>query len=98
MKSLQWNSELHRATPRSETAVPERPATPAPVPSAINTILAVREHAPAEIDELEMEIQTLHRKLGAAYSRKRLLERLLNVIREAESEAAAQPGGMSVMR
>jgi hypothetical protein len=98
MKSLHWNSELQRATPRSEPATPERPVTPAPVPSAINTILAVREHAPAEIAELEMEIQNLHRRLGVAYARKRLLEQLLAVIRRAEADASSMQGGMSVMR
>jgi hypothetical protein len=98
MKSLHWNSELHRATPRSEPATPERPVTPAPVPSAINTILAVREHAPAEIEELELEIQALHRKLGVAYARKRLLEQLLVVIRQSEADSASLQGGMSVLR
>jgi hypothetical protein len=98
MKSLHWNSELHRATPRSEPATPERPVTHAPVPSAINTILAVREHAPAEIAELEMEIQNLHRRLGVAYARKRLLEQLLAVIRRSEADSASMPDGMSVMR
>jgi hypothetical protein len=98
MKSLQWNSDLPRATPRSEPAVPERTVAPAPVPSAINTILAVREHAPAEIEELELEIQNLHRKLGAAYARKRLLEQLVAVIAQAETDAAALPNGMSVLR
>lgn len=98
MKSLHWNNELHRATPRSAPAVPERPVTPAPVPSAINTILAVRDHAPAEIEELELEIQALHRKLGFAYARKRLLEQLLCVIRQSEADASLQQGGMSVMR
>ena len=98
MKSLQWNSELQRATPRSESATPERPVAHAPVPTAINTILAVREHAPAEIAELEMEIQNLHRRLGVAYARKRLLEQLLGVIRRAEADSAGLQGGMSVMR
>jgi hypothetical protein len=98
MKSLHWNGEVQRATQRPEAPPPERPVTAAPVPSTINTILAVREHAPAEIEELEMEIQNLHRRLGVAYARKRLLEQLLSVIRQSESDHAAQQGGMAVMR
>jgi len=45
-----------------------------------------------------MEIQNLHRRLGVAYARKRLLEQLLGVIRRAEADASAMQGGMSVMR
>lgn len=69
-----------------------------PVAPALNTILAVREHAPAEIDELETEIQALHHRLGTAYARKRLLEQMLAVIRQADAERPAAPSGMAVLR
>lgn len=72
--------------------------TTAPVAPAINTILAVREHAPAEIVELEAEIQALHQRLGVAYARKRLLEELLDVIRGADAKGSTPQTGMAVMR
>lgn len=68
--------------------------TPPPAP-ALNTILAVREHAPAEIRELESEIATMQSRLAAAHARKRLLEELLRVITSAETPPNP---GMTVVR
>jgi hypothetical protein len=62
-----------------------------PAVPALNTILAVREHAPNEIAELEGEIRALQERLGAAYARKRLLEQMLHVIHQAEAAARAAP-------
>ena len=64
---------------------------------ALNTILAVREHAPAEIDELDYEIRLLQHRLGVAHACKRLLERLLDVISQADGERVAPPAGTAVV-
>ena len=98
MRSLLWQGERRPPVARPEPLVRPRVSGPAPVAPALNTILAVREHAPAEIDELESEIQNLHHKLGAAYARKRLLEQLLAVIRQADAERPAAATGMAVVR
>jgi hypothetical protein len=85
-------SPTSRAMGRAE-AGNTPPEAPHNVGPGINTVLAVREHAPAEIDELELQIKSLHHRLGAAYARKHLLERLVAVIREADGlHTAAQPG------
>jgi hypothetical protein len=97
MRSLTWNAESPRPAVRSEPPA-QRPSTPALGAPTLNTILAVREHAPAEIEELETEIQTLHYKLGAAYARKRLLEQLLEVIRESDADRTRLQSGMSVLK
>jgi hypothetical protein len=80
------DSVVHQPTPSASVAAP-----------AINTILAVREHAPAEIEELSVLIQTLHHRLGVAYARKHLLEKLLTVIHEADG-ATVSTSGLAVMR
>jgi hypothetical protein len=99
MKSLVWKPEPHRAMARTDATPTRREPLPTPVAPAINTILAVRDHAPGEIEELTAEIQQLHQRLGVAYARKRLLEQLLNVIREAEDTAGVTPQqGMAVIR
>jgi hypothetical protein len=97
MKSLvQRNESVRIAAPVDAPLIP-RSASLTPIAAGLNTILAVREHAPAEIEELETEIRHLHQKLGAAYARKRLLEQLVLAIREADAERATQPG-MTVVR
>ena len=83
MNSLPWHGDRSRAVP---------------VTPALNTILAVREHAPGEIEELELEIQGLHHRLGVAYARKRLLEQMLSVIQKADAEQPTLHAGMAVMR
>ena len=98
MKSLLWHGERRPAVARPDPMVHQRGTATVPVAPTINTILAVREHAPAEIDELETEIQALHHRLGAAYARKRLLEQLLAVIKQADAERPAAPTGMAVVR
>ncbi|HKS06271.1 MAG TPA: hypothetical protein VJR92_08170 [Gemmatimonadaceae bacterium] len=98
MKSLVPRSESVRAAVTAEAPHIQRSSSLTPVATGLNTILAVREHAPAEIEELETEIRHWHQKLGAAYARKRLLEQLLVVIHEADAERAAQPVGMAVVR
>lgn len=98
MKPLAWKTESPRPTARVDAPPNYREAGAAPATPAINTILAVREHAPAEIDELEGEIQQLHHRLGVAYARKRLLEQLLSVIRAADAENPPSRPGMSVLR
>jgi hypothetical protein len=70
----------------------------APPAAALNTILAVREHAPAEISELEAEIAALQQRLVQAAARKRLLEQLLETIQRSDDDAATRPGGMRVVR
>jgi hypothetical protein len=65
--------------------------------AAINTILAVQEHAPAEILELEAIISTLQLKLNIAYARKRLLEQLVETIRDAAPAAQIATGGQPPM-
>ena len=97
MNSLLWNRERRPPVAHSDPAVQRRNVAMTPASPTLNTILAVREHAPAEIDELETEIQTLHHRLGVAYARKRLLEQLLAVIRRADAERPASPG-MAVVR
>lgn len=98
MKTLSWTSEAPRPVLRAETPGNFRPSPGALAAPSLNTILAVREHAPAEIEELEAEIQNLHYKLGAAYARKRLLEQLLSTIREADADRIKAPNGMAVMK
>jgi hypothetical protein len=68
-----------------------------PSPS-LNTILAVREHAPPEIEELEQEIEALHARLAVAHARKRLLEELVRVINSADADRALTQSGMAVVR
>jgi hypothetical protein len=75
-----------------------RVAGAAPAVAALNTILAVREHAPAEIRELEAEIHALHGRLAVSHARKRLLEQLLCVIAEADAEPSPRQPGMAVVR
>lgn len=97
MKSLVQRTEPVRVATPADASHVQRSASLTPIAAGLNTILAVREHAPAEIEELEIEIGHLHQKLGAAYARKRLLEQLVLAIREADAERAAQPG-MAVVR
>jgi hypothetical protein len=104
MQSRLVTTESPRSVPTTEsprgisrvTSITPPPAitTNSPAP-AINTILAVREHAPAEIDELNALIQNLHHRLGVAYARKHLLEQLLTVIHESDGNRAP---GMSIVR
>lgn len=82
----------------SQTAQDRSPAAPGHASPGLNTILAVREHAPAEIGELDAEIRSLHCRLVAAHARKRLLEALLAVIREADAATPPGPASMSVVR
>jgi hypothetical protein len=97
MNSLVRKTEPHRMTPHPAHTT-FRSANPTPVAPGLNTVLAVREHAPAEIEELETEIQHLHEKLGVAYARKRLLEQMLSVIREADAERPVLQSGMAVVK
>ncbi|HYV95857.1 MAG TPA: hypothetical protein VE967_00225, partial [Gemmatimonadaceae bacterium] len=71
-------------------------SSPGPI---LNTILLVREHAPAEIEELASEIQTLNQRLAAAHERKHVLEQLLAVVRDAEPHVArTTPAAITVVR
>jgi hypothetical protein len=97
MYSLARKTEPYHTAVRADDVPTSRESRSAPVAPALNTILAVREHAPAEIEELETEILQLHQKLGVAYARKRLLEQLLNVIRNADAENPPRTA-MAVMR
>ena len=70
-----------------KTADPTRPAIGnpvGPVGPVINTIRAIKDHAPAEIAELEGTIQVLRKRLSMALARKNLLEELVAVIADAE--------------
>ena len=96
MNSLVWKTGSRRDTTRANPAM-QHITTVAPVGRALNTILAVSEHAPAEISELAEEIRALHHRLGVAHARKKLLERLLEVIQQSDEESAPH-SGMSVMR
>lgn len=88
------STESSRQVSRVTAITP--PPAPAPVVApAINTILAVREHAPAEIEELNAQIQSLHHRLGAAYARKHLLEQLLACINESDNTRSP---GMSIVK
>ena len=98
MKSLVHRTDSVRGAAPCDAPHIQRSASATPAASGLNTILAVREHAPAEIEELDVEIRHLHQKLGSAYARKRLLEQLLLVIHEADAERAAQSPGMAVLR
>lgn len=98
MQSLVQRPEPARAKVTAGLPLIQRSASLTPAATGLNTILAVREHAPNEISELETEIRHLHQKLGAAYARKRLLEQLLSVINEADAACATQPAGMTVVR
>jgi hypothetical protein len=98
MKSILWQETRRPSGAHPDPAVHQRSTATTPVAPALNTILAVREHAPAEIDELETEIQALHHRLGAAYARKRLLEQLLAVIKQADAERPGAQSGMAVVR
>lgn len=98
MGSFITKTEPNRKTPHAEQQPTFRSVRPTQVAPVLNTILVVREHAPAEIEELESEIRILHAKLGAAYSRKRLLEQLLSAIREADAAGPAPQSGMAVLR
>ena len=75
-----------------------RLARSTPATAALNTILAVREHAPVEIQELEAEIHALHNRLSVSHARKRLLEQLLDVISEADAERSSRQPGIAVLR
>ena len=81
------------AAPHAMMGDPVRttPAQVSPVVPALNTILAVRDHAPAEILELEQTIVTLRQRLDVAYARKRLLEQLVAVIRDADPATQHSP-------
>lgn len=91
--SAQSSRDRTRAGAEGSAAVPAGVVVP-----ALNTILAVRDHAPAEIEELDALIQSLHHRLGVAYARRRLLEQLLAVIRDADAGGAAAIPGMAVVR
>jgi hypothetical protein len=95
---MQESTESRHAMTRSGTPHHYRVAGAAPAASALNTILAVREHAPAEIQELEAEIHALHHRLAVSHARKRLLEQLLTVIADADAAHAPRQPGMAVVR
>ena len=95
---MQESAEPRHAMTRSGSPHHYRVAGAAPATSALNTILAVREHAPAEIQELETEIHALHNRLAVSHARKRLLEQLLHVISEADAGQPPRQAGMTVVR
>ena len=95
---MQESAETRQAMTRSCAPHHYRVAGSAPAASALNTILAVREHAPAEIEDLETEIHALQNRLTVSHARKRLLEQLLNVIAEADTEQPPRQAGMAVVR
>ena len=85
MTRMQCNAGVARATARLDLSHGSRLVSASSGGSALNTILAEREHAPAEIAELESEIHQLHHRLAPAHARKHLLEELLSVIEEADA-------------
>jgi hypothetical protein len=83
---LVTTSDRHwRAASQSSDAAAVQRAGTTPAASGLNTILAVRDHAPAEIDVLDAEIRALKERLAYACARKRLLEQLLAVIHQADA-------------
>jgi hypothetical protein len=85
VKSASWNGSATHSHTRIDSATSAVRVGASPSGSALNTILAVREHAPTEIGELDAEIKQLHHRLAAAHARKQLLEELLAVIEEADA-------------
>lgn len=97
MQPLLAEEAVRRLVRQTEPQV-RTPTSPMPlVGPSINTILAVREHAPSEIVELETEIRSLHVRLHAAHARKQILEELVAVIERAETERMGGTG-LSVVR
>lgn len=58
----------------------------APSPGSFNTLLAVLEHAPAEITELDATITDLSTKLRLALSRRSALAATLAVAQATETQ------------
>jgi hypothetical protein len=87
-----------RAAPPAADATASQRTGATPTVPGLNTILAVRDHAPAEIEVLESEIRVLKERLAYACARKRLLEQLLAVIQQADAGWPSPCAPMTVVK